>query len=770
MHSLSKFRGPRLDGSLDTRPDPLLSDKSSEALLRKEAQESLEQSFTPSLARRLSRQFIEQTRKSLPRSPLIPREKYQQQQQQLEDQHQQQPYRYSAVRRSHSLLDHNGLERKLPKRSISLFDDDELSDRSLPPLPRQTMTLGRKYREPIRSSFHSYQDPALKIQEEPAEEPSVGPSSEYATTNSTSCETSPNESTSNILGRDLENRLLAAENLIKASKMRNLGPNLNANYRDLDKCDKESLSAISDAANATIVKRRNCIPSLRLRSRSLSREAPSPEQQSCEKSLFSKLFGGNKEAEAKEKPKRRISRFLRPDFFDTPREESRYVREKEEREAAEKERRRTRFTRRRSEKEAAAEKELKNEANLAAKVEKQQGPTKSGFLHSLEKKLEKLRSGDAPEAAEAEPSPRADEAAPKSKVSSVLGLFKNAETATSKSQTNILSKFKKSPYKGSQSDSLLGAEAASKIPKCVAPKSDARPFKNMFEKTVSPPKGLGPEVVKKTSKLPKKTSPDKVVTKPVKPELVKVEKKKSPEKSLDNRQMDEESKLKKKKKIVPPSKVDEEKKVKKLAKPKDEEDGTKKKRIARVVKKVASKSPDEEKAKDKVQKTLVKKTPLKKEAEPSLAGRIKTKSPEIQAIVNGVGSKAVRSVNSESAIPQTKACRSNLKLDFSKIPQHSSSRNTTPPKKESIKEEVVGSRANSKVIENQVGAKLEHSNRDPKENRVESDGGVKEVEKKFSGGEVPSFTIPEVQVPGKAKEVEEKSPGILGNVCKRILL
>jgi len=250
---------------------------------------------------------------------------------------------------------------------------------------------------------------------------------------------------------------MAAENLIKESKLKNLmsqqfNPNLSCNYKDMDKCDKETLMTTSDPlsiANSGTSKRRSCIPSLRLRSGSLTRESSmksfGPADVSAggvnqERSILSKLFRGNgsgtdKEIEPKdnrsEKSKQhRISRFLRPDFFDTPREESQYVKEKEAQKAAENERRKSRFMRRKSESKDRKEddskdekicKEQKNEINTLQKdklggavvvasssssfasedktnkdkerVKIEQG-SKSSFLHSLEKKLERLRSND----------------------------------------------------------------------------------------------------------------------------------------------------------------------------------------------------------------------------------------------------------------------------------------------------------------------------------------------------------------------------------------
>ncbi|XP_024936848.1 uncharacterized protein LOC107263563 isoform X2 [Cephus cinctus] len=492
------------------------------AQMRKQAQESLEQNFTPSLARRLSRQFIEQTRQSLPRSPSIPRDKsYASSVQpapsftggnEVDSQQVNLPtpedaeYRGRSVdrtvRRTNSFLEPGDrpdrFDRRSPRRSVSLFDDE---DRLLPPLPRQVMTLGRKYREPAKSNasgirwenFHNYRND--KIQEESTDDGfslpkiktedvdrAIGNSSNSECNSVSICnsntnlldtasslsakssETSPTESTSNMLdynltyksdtSKDFENRLLAAENLIKESKLKNLTParldvNLSTSYKDTDKCDKESLSSISD--NATVGKRRSCIPSLRLRSGSLTREpvlskdrrksftgsqdtlgvrAPTPER-----SILSKFFkpGGSKDADGKDKSQkgsgqRRISRFLRPDFFDTPREESQYVKEKEAQKAAENERRKSRFVKKKHENRDSQSdksnddnkpvKDLKNEVNSITKersdtsskddksekdvssISEDSKPkferqtSRNSFLHSLEKKLEKFRSHD----------------------------------------------------------------------------------------------------------------------------------------------------------------------------------------------------------------------------------------------------------------------------------------------------------------------------------------------------------------------------------------
>ncbi|XP_046614604.1 uncharacterized protein LOC124302451 isoform X1 [Neodiprion virginianus] len=489
--------------------------------IRKQAQETLEQNFTPSLARRLSRHFIEQTRQSLPRSPSIPREKnYQSPTQKMmnllegSDIESQNPssttsdqteYRGKSaernIKRSNSLLVSRDLADKLdyrsPRRSVSLFEDD---DKSLPPLPRHVMTLGRKYRDSgkpnngaiRRENFQNFKND--KIQEETLDESCKTPNikvdsvvngyeigqtlegnsmsvsssiNNFVDTASSmsakSSETSPNASTSNLMdynysyksdaSKDFENRLLAAENLIKESKLKNLGPssldiNLNSSYRDMDKCNKESLGSISETNSAD--KRRSYIPSLRLRSGSLTRDptenktrrssftgsqdalgarAPTPER-----SILSKFFkpDRNKDNDTRGKHQkaggqRRISRFLRPDFFDTPREESQYVKEKEAQKAAENERRKSRFIKKKSESkeskadkssEAKPPKELKNEANSITKEQSEisskddrsdrdissisedtrprfeKQSTKHSFLHSLEKKLEKFRSSE----------------------------------------------------------------------------------------------------------------------------------------------------------------------------------------------------------------------------------------------------------------------------------------------------------------------------------------------------------------------------------------
>lgn len=489
--------------------------------------------FTPSLARRLSRQFIEQNRRSVPRSPSVPRDSYYRSptretlslSDEIAKRHStsdQTEYRGRSVdrgiRRTNSLLEPAKLDRQLerhsPRRSVSLFDDNEDNRLLLPPpLPRHVMTLGRKYKEASaaakssaagtnarRENLHGYRTD--KIQEESgddvwpvrreddtddnngAENGSVSESASISMCNShanlidtttttssvsaRSCETSPTESSSNlgdygksfgakpsvdVASRSFETRLLAAENLIKESKLRNLtpqrfNPNLICNYKDTDKCDKEALitTAAETSANPVASKRRSCIPSLRLRSASLTRESSADRRKSVagsqdltgasqERSILSKFFrgggsnsnnnnnngsGSSKEIEPKDKnqkPKQhRISRFLRPDFFDTPREESQYVKEKEAQKAAENERRKSRFMKRKSEskerKEEGKEDEICKEQKNALQRDKRQDNddagvraedkpprgnedrerARSSFLHSLEKKLERLRS------------------------------------------------------------------------------------------------------------------------------------------------------------------------------------------------------------------------------------------------------------------------------------------------------------------------------------------------------------------------------------------
>ncbi|XP_008557009.1 uncharacterized protein LOC103577913 [Microplitis demolitor] len=624
--------------------------------------------FTPSLARRLSRQFIEQTRQSLPRSPSIPRDR-------LYRSSTEEPNSLSSLlpdrsmyrskssdrslRRTNSLLDNDRAERPdfRYRRSVSLFEDDD--DETLPPLPRQVMTLGRKYRDPVKASVNGIRRDniclAEKIQEEPTDEstsPKKSTNQEQASASegtsvcnsgtnlgdttsslSTKSETSPTESSSNIQqqgealnsfradAKEFESRLLAAENLIKESKLRNLGlnkfdPNLSTSYKDTDKCDKQLLGSMTDLSSTVLNKRRSCIPSLRLRSGSLTREAMtdrrstlmSPEPVDIcaatpERSLLSKLFRSSsisrdrdRDSESKDKSpktKRRISRFLRPDFFDTPREESQYVKDKEAQKAAENERRKSRFMKRKENKdivEEKPEKELKNEANelrrdqsgallkdnksdndsssivdsvSTDKLERQN--SKNSFLQSLEKKLEKLRSSDDSQKItngdvslkEVEPNNVAADCvsqpevikkvasaedltlsepvpAAKSKVSSVLGLFKNDSKSAINGgrQQTLLSKFKKNVYRGSRSDTVLAPEASSKIPKAKADvkTADVKPRRSLEIKRSekvgdkkSPPKEKAKEKspadrasverksLEKQIKSPKKLSPEKTI-------------------------------------------------------------------------------------------------------------------------------------------------------------------------------------------------------------------------------------------------------------------
>lgn len=129
---------------------------------------------------------------------------------------------------------------------------------------------------------------------------------------------------------------------------------------------------------------------------------------------------GSESTEALKKKSRKISRFLRPDFFDTPREESVYVKEKEAQKSAEAEAKKAKRIARRA---ALLEKRENNTSNPPEKLvnagvdvstsAKQCGSQtnvnvldkseqisdskiaengKNKFLHTLERKLEKLRS------------------------------------------------------------------------------------------------------------------------------------------------------------------------------------------------------------------------------------------------------------------------------------------------------------------------------------------------------------------------------------------
>ncbi|XP_033338624.2 nuak family kinase 1 isoform X1 [Megalopta genalis] len=701
------------------------------ARVGKDARESLELGFTPSLAKRLSRSFIEQTRRPLPYEKRHRRSVEATEPSATEgdadvdavsDRTEYKEHRASAnnrtVRRSNSLLESTSTGRDashraspLPRRSVSLFDDDcygygygydydldaDVDRRSATaPFSKYATAAVRKYAENAaataagagklrRENFHAYRTD--KIQEEPATDDASGPPprlefdhlDSYATDNGSvsempdatssvstkSYDTSPTtESSSNALdynrfsyagksdrsSRSFENRLLAAENLIKESKLRNLGsnrfdPNLSSSYKENDKCEKQSLVPIGERADqcssSSLAKRRSCIPSLRLRSGSLTREPTGrPDRRksfadardlggvaaralSPEKSLLGKLFGpsSNRDAESKqrernkdadrekEKPQKskqhRISRFLRPDFFDTPREESKYAKEKEERKAAENERRKSRFMRRKSEsrpREASSverekrDKELKNEINALRKdsrpnensseekreedaspvtptptptpaptpiVESVEGKktekhgSRNSFLHSLEKKLERLRSSEEPSGAAAsaqngglasesrERSAPPGEARPareagslgkagsvedliasskpvgrtssRSKVSSVLGLFRStdakqaANAIGSRTQNAILGRLKRSPPKSSKSDAaVVGEDAAccangagngngngSRIPTKLAGKVEPKATKKLVAEGKIKP-AAGPESPKRS--------------------------------------------------------------------------------------------------------------------------------------------------------------------------------------------------------------------------------------------------------------------------------
>lgn len=847
--------------------------------MTKEAQESLEQSFTPSLARRLSRTFIEQTRQSLPyetryRSPsretvslLDTSEAGDRSVSTISDQteYKQRPANRS-IRRTNSLLetasrDRDGdRSRRSPRRSVRLFDDDYDADeghrhndendddadvdesngydRSLPPFPGQVMTLGRKYKDASgksatgklrRENFHPYR--TEKIQEETTDADNAenngtdngsisectsvsvctsntNPQDATSSLSAKSYETSPTESSSNPidyksiyarsdhLSRNFENRLLAAENLIKESKLKNLGPskfnpNLTSSYRDTDKCEKQSLISIAEATGSSgISKRRTCIPSLRLRSGSLTREpgllsdrrkssADSQDRSlgsratSPEKSLLRKLFkaSGSREADSrdkeKEKPQKskqhRISRFLRPDFFDTPREESRYVKEKEEQKAAENERRKSRFIKRKNEKksqESVAElekrdKELKNEINSlrkdrrsedrseeksrgdspeecrVARVERQE--SRKSFLHSLERKLEKLGSDEdavakpvangavaneavrehsappaaVPSAGESNSSgtikkaisvedlsskkPRSSErqSSAKSRVSSVLGLFRSADAKQAanggaRTQNAFLSRLKKSPPKSARADASSVDDApstSSKIPTKFA-KTDSKPAKKLGEARKQPAEKLGRESPKRSpSKEKPKQEKSAISAKERRPSNEKDSKEtkrvptdsreisnegrdtleesagKQPESMSGDAAMDKKQlKTKRNRSLAESSssmdvaRRDEPEKLtvpKKPVKPNETAEGSdadgakkKKKKIVRVVKKVVKKSSDSSESKTEEKGKSGKAPTTKRSPEPA--------GPSLVA-KNGVGSQPLAGRSSSSA-------------------------------------------------------------------------------------------------------------------------
>ncbi|KOC68821.1 NUAK family SNF1-like kinase 1 [Habropoda laboriosa] len=782
--------------------------------VRNETQESLEQNFTPSLARRLSRTLIEQTRRSLTRSPsasyetaareanaaasldaseAVDRSSISTVSDQTEYKARSSPNNRPIIRRANSLLEASSLaaganrSRRSPRRTVSLFEDranDEDADAdgdgdgessyfrdyqlaNFSAYPRETSTsLARWYKEsPSRASasklrkdsFRSYR--AEKIQEETTDD-ALNDRSETVSecTSASVCdsntnlldvtsslsaksyETSPTESSSNIVdykSRNFEDRLLAAENLIKESKLKNLGPpsvgkfdpNLTSSYRDTDKCDKRSLISIAEttaSGASNVSKRRSCIPSLRLRSGSLTRvdhptstggdrrKSYAGSQHAAvfaaraltpEKSLLSKLFktatsrdNDSKEEKEKEKTKqRRISRFLRPDFFDTPREESRYVKEKEAQKAAENERRKSRFIRRKTENKAAAtegtddreeqrEKELKNEINslkrdrVDSEEEKSKAETvngeegsRNGFLHSLEKKLERLRSSNDEQSTEEEKANGRERSAPpvvcspcskeraaakrassvedlsspkkpsqsssKSRVSSVLGLFKAADTKQlangTRSQTAILGKLKRSPTKSAEShagsEDAISPTVGSRIPTKLG---------NVDSKTTRKQPTTGGDVKRTPDRAFVAKENEKVFSGGKSTSKVK----KASKSSVENGSSAEPSK---------PEDAAEKKtrKLKKITKRSSDANNTD-----------GNKPTPEEKG--KCVKTRTKKK-MEKSPEPvPAAGKPKE---------NGLESQANKSQESQ------RANRSSLKLDLSKIPQHSF-RNTTPKK------------------------------------------------------------------------------------------
>ncbi|XP_026671095.1 uncharacterized protein LOC108627131 isoform X2 [Ceratina calcarata] len=883
----------------DAEADPLR--------IGREMRESFEQSFTPSLARRLSKTLIEQTRRSLTRSPSVSREKdsvpsffvdsatseaaADRSISTVSDQTEYKDRTPTSriLGRSNSLLEptiHRASgSRVSPRRSVSLFDNDdhhdheddhdidgrvnEDSDHS------SSREVGRWYKDAgcgrsklRKDSFRSYR--ADKIQEETMYDGKsdntcslfeCAPAS-VTDSNAKSYETSPTESSSsscNVVGeykspyktdssRNFENRLLAAENLIKESKLKNLGPtassvgnrNLSSSYQDTDKCDKRSLLSIAEASGISVAvpKRRSCIPSLGLRSGSLTRE-PSvvvdrrksfadsrdasliTRNSGPEKSLLGRIFktaSGNRESDSKDKDKekekekdtekpqkckqRRISRFLRPDFFDTPREESQYAKEKDERKAAENERRKSRFIRRKSENKAAAnpnregsveqekkrEKELKNEINSLrrdrrsrdesceeranAQRESPEGGSKDGFLHSLEKKLERLRSNEdnaqrkkrvakstangrwKSETARERSAPPIDCSTmsehtvsakrassveelcpPKNSkngkaVSSVLGLFKTDSKQLangSRSQSTILSRLKKSPPKTSKpakpgdEEATTPVTGSSRIPTKLDTKSTKRiggngDAKRSDAKTESSPKRSPPKdgpILPKEKRASREREPDsgkpisdrdieerngndreekEGASKAVKKSVDKSRKKVTSRTSLDNGSSTEPSKL---------EDDEAEKKAKKSVKKisaessecNDSRDGVKKKKVVRAVRKITKKSVDSAAvindranatAEEKDAKVKVVKKKVTGSNDEETNGISKSKEngfDETEAAATTVEENRSTGVVEESQ----RGNRSNLKLDLSKIPQHSFRNKKDSPKSDSPK-------------------------------------------------------------------------------------
>ncbi|XP_044579242.1 uncharacterized protein LOC123261614 isoform X2 [Cotesia glomerata] len=854
-HEVEPPESRKKDQESDSRPNPSTS--------------STRDSFTPSLARRLSRQFIEQTRQSLPRSPSIPRDRlYRSSTEEPDSLSSLLPdrsmYRSKSsdrsLRRTNSLLENDRGERPelRCRRSVSLFEDDD--DETLPPLPRQVMTLGRKYRDTVKAAVNGIRRDniclAEKIQEEPTDEltspkknsiqvpeqasPSEGTSVCNSATNlgdttsslsTKSQETSPGDSSSNIQqqeealnsfradAKEFESRLLAAENLIKESKLRNLGlnkfdPNLSSSYKETEKCDKQLLGSMTDLTSGVLNKRRSCIPSLRLRSGSLTREAmgrrstlTSPEPVDIraatpERSLLSKLFRSGsvsreRDSESKDKSpktKRRISRFLRPDFFDTPREESQYVKDKEAQKAAENERRKSRFMKRKEnkdvedvkEKEEKPEKELKNQANeitrdqsdlinfnkmnnsnvdnsSADKLERQN--SKNSFFQTLEKKLEKLRSNDESQKVESEPlkvqieddlqkingdvkeeinnvvenvseevikkvasmEDLTSEPAPavKSKVSSVLGLFRNDSKSAVNGgrQQTLLSKLKKNVYRGSRSDSVLTSEASSKIPKAKAEvkAGEIKPRRSLELKRSpekvgdkkSPPKDKEKDKVKEKSpaerasverkslekqiKSPKKLTPEKSI------EIVKTEKTNLPEKEVRKSKSPEikvdktlsSSKLAKK---ISPDKVVDNKKVEGKSIEADEKKLKKKsvKSLSSATKngsvKLEKVDKDEDKKSDKVKK-VVKKEVIEKDADG-------TKKKKIVRVVKKVVKKSESSSEKPEEKEKDKEKKTLLKKITSSVKKETSPEADKGKKMENIDSGLINCETSSNCLEN----------------------------------------------------------------------
>ncbi|XP_076754279.1 nuak family kinase 1 [Xylocopa sonorina] len=751
--------------------------------VRKETEESLGDKLTPSLARRLcSRSSHEETGESRSRrSSSVPRENSEQTE-----------YRDPA-----------------PLRST---------------LPRGPRTNYRSYRtDKIQEETL---DDAVADRSETFDNSDCTSASVCDSNNTKSYETSsPTESSGNAADYKsaFENRLLAAENLIKESKLRNLGR------------PSSSENTIATAAS----KRRSCIPSLRLRSGSLTREpstfldrrksfADSRDSQL----LFGKLFGTGvgeradryrdhhhhqekqeEQEKVEEKPQkskqRRISRFLRPDFFDTPREESRYAKEKDAQKAAENERRKSRFMRRKSEnkptpssrecsvdrekereREREREKELKNEINslkrdvLSTGVEVEEEETKktrdaspcdgcarNGFLHSLEKKLEKLRSNDqqtkqkrriarpgtingletgeeietgrersappldccssasasterqaiakrAVSAEELSPSSinsRTGRNSSKSKVSSVLGLFKTTDGKhrdSNSSRTILPSGSKRSPGKSakpretntgdedvttvatgdgngngngnSNSNSNNNSRIPTKLGNVNRPDKATSAGESLKR---SPVKDGSIDVQDKATFLAKDKWKEKTIQTTVRDvdehaEKESVDKRSSPGKTnkssprtaLENGKLrDEKAERKPKKPIKKTSTMSEPSECNDSVTP-TADAGSKKKRIVRAVKRIAKKSNDVDA--EVVTKTTEEKGAKKKPTKASEQSKTKENGVETRTVVKRSGAAVpdrakTQQEEGDDSRNEHRGNRSNLKLDLSKIPQHS---------------------------------------------------------------------------------------------------